>query len=119
MDDKRVTVDFELRQTVLNPIADQHGIPMIDLVYLFTTLAISKNLEPMPPKKREVLSGDVFVELPIYQIVAAQFNSKEPRRLAHELANAGMAYVMSRFSDESELIDIFDLRQQSAPRGEV
>lgn len=119
MDDKRVTVDFELRQTVLNPIADQHGIPMIDLVYLFTTLAISKNLEPMPPRKREVLSGDVFVELPIYQIVAAQFNSKEPRRLAHELANAGMAYVMSRFSDESELIDIFDLRQQSAPRDEV
>lgn len=119
MDDKRVTVDFELRQTVLNPIADQHGISMIDLVYLFTAFAMSKRLEPMPPRKREVLSGDVFVELPIYQIVAAEFKTDEPRRVAHELANAGMAHVLGSFAEESELADIFDLRHHSTNEEEA
>jgi hypothetical protein len=110
MDDKRVTVDRELRERVLDLIAAKHDIPMLDLVYMFSAYALARDLPPMPPRRKEVLSGDVFEELLIYRLVREELKTNEPRRVAHELANAGMSQVLQRLHDEAELVDVFELR---------
>lgn len=109
MDDKRVTVDQGLRERVLDPLVQRHNVSMLDLVHVFVTFAVAKRLDPLPPTRKEVLSGDVFPESTIYRLVEALYQTDEPRRVAHELANAGMAAVASSLSDEVELLDLFEM----------
>jgi|AntAceMinimDraft_6_1070360.scaffolds.fasta_scaffold13419_2 hypothetical protein len=108
MDDKRVTIDKELRHSVLDALVSTHDLNMLELVYLFTAFAISKDLHPLPPEKKEVISGDVFVEDDIYKLVAYLFKTDEPRRVAHELANAGMNFVKDKVAELQELREIFE-----------
>jgi len=103
MDDKRVVVDLDLRKLVLDPLKASHDIEMIHLVYAFTALAIAKKLEPLPPVKKDTLSGDVFADADIYKFVGHELQTTEPRRVAHELANAGMKYALDRVSADQEL----------------
>ena len=109
MDDKRVTVDLNLRTSVLDRIAERHHVSMLDLVYMFATFAISMKLPPLSPTKKEVLSGDVFEGESIYQLVSIMYETDEPRKIAHELANAGMDFVKDLPLDELELAEVFRL----------
>lgn len=108
MDDKRVTVDLDLRTKVLDPLSAKHGVARLDLVHMFVTFAISKKLDPLPPSKKEVLSGDVFEDQKIYRLVAVLYGTDEPRRVAHELANAGMRTAVDKPLEELELTEVFE-----------
>jgi hypothetical protein len=108
MDDKRVTVDKDLRLSVLDPLVEVHQVNMLELVHLFTAFSIAKGLSPLPPKKKETISGAVFAEEDIYKLVAYEFKTAEPRRVAHELANAGMNYVKDKVKESQELREIFE-----------
>lgn len=110
MDDKRVTVDLDLRTKVLDVITNTHKVAMLDLIYAFTALAVSRNLEPSPPLRRETLSGDVPPDLEVYQMVQYFYNTQEPRRVAHELANSAMAEVAGLPLENMELFEIFGLK---------
>ncbi len=109
MDDKRVVVDLDLRTLVLDPLNSRDGIDRLHLVYAFTAFALAKNLQPLPPVKKDTISGDVSVDADVYRLVAHQIKTDEPRRVAHELANAGMNYVLDRVKAGQELIDVFEL----------
>ncbi len=109
MDDKRVVVDLELRTKVLDKLAARHSISMLDLVYAFTMLGLKKKLKPLAPERKDTLSGDVFEGAEIYQLVALEMNTAEPRRVAHELANAAMKSVIEKVEADQELLEIFSL----------
>jgi hypothetical protein len=111
VDDKRVVVDLELRKRVLDRLSARHSIPMLDLVYAFTMLGLKMKLAPLPADKRDTLSGDVFEGAPIYQLVGHEMKTSEPRRVAHELANAAMKSVADKVEADQELLEIFDLAQ--------
>lgn len=109
MDDKRITVDLDLRNLVLEPLKQRHDIEMNHLVYAFTALGLAKGLTPLPPVRKDVLSGEVFADADIYRLVAQELGTTEPRRVAHELANAAMRYAADRVAADQELFDIFEL----------
>lgn len=109
MDDKRVVVDLELRNRVLDKLASRHSVSMLDLVYAFTMLGLKKQLTPLAPDKRDTLSGDVFEGAEIYQLVGHEMKTHEPRRVAHELANAAMKSVIDKVEADQELLEIFSL----------
>lgn len=109
MDDKRVVVDLELRKKVLDKLSARHSVAMLDLVYAFSMLGLKRNLTPLPPEKKDTLSGDVFEGAEIYKLIGFQMNTSEPRRVAHELANAAMRSVLEKVEADQELLEIFAL----------
>lgn len=111
MDDKRVVVDLELRKKVLDRLSSRHSISMLDLVYAFTMLGLKKKLTPLAPDKKDTLSGDVFEGAEIYQLVGYEMRTDEPRRVAHELANAAMKSVAEKVEADQELLEIFNLAE--------
>ena len=110
-DDKRVRIDTELKENVLEPMHQRFNISMLAAAKLCASWAIQKGLDPLPPEKATTITGDVFVGEPIYKLVAALFETDEPRRVAHELMNAGIQDLREKFLQTDSLVELFELAE--------
>lgn len=110
-DDKRVRIDTELKENVLEPIHQKFGISMLTAAKLCASWAIQKELTPLSAEKGIAITGDVFVGEPIYKLVAHIYETEEPRRVAHELMNAGLKDLRERYLETESLVDLFGLAE--------
>lgn len=110
-DDKRVRIDSELKENVLEPMHSKFNISMLAAAKLCASWAMQNELPPLPPEKGITITGDVFVGEPIYKLVAHVYETNEPRRVAHELMNAGINDLRERYLETDSLIELFGLAE--------
>lgn len=108
-EDKRVRIEEALKETVLEPMSSKFGISMLATARYCASWAIQNELEPREAKKSITITGDVFAEEPLYKLVANLYNTEEPRRVAHELMNAGLEDLASKYEDADSLTELFGL----------
>ena len=108
-DDKRVRIDSELKENVLEPMHAAFNISMLAAAKLCASWAIQHELAPIPAEKGVAITGDVFVGEPLYKLVAHLYETDEPRRVAHELMNAGLKDLREKFLETDSLVELFEL----------
>lgn len=110
-DDKRVRIDSELKENVLEPMRSKFNISMLAAAKLCASWAIQKELTPLPPEKAITITGDVPASEPIYKLVAHVYQADEPRRVAHELMNAGINDLREKYLETDSLVELFALSE--------
>ena len=103
-----LTIDDELRETVLVPLSKEHFALDKAAIYFVATWALSKGLEPRPHKKAapnwHADSGE-----PVYGFFLNRFPSSDPVKTVGEYANAGLFHIRERVSESMSLTDIFEI----------
>lgn len=110
-DDKRVRIDSELKENVLEPMHSKFNISMLAAAKLCASWAIQNELTPLPPEKAITITGDVPASEPIYKLVAHVYRTDEPRRVAHELMNAGINDLREKYLETDSLVELFGLSE--------
>jgi len=108
-DDKRVRIDTELKENVLEPMHSKFEVPMLVVARLCASWAIQNDLKPSPPEKSTAITGDVFAEEPLYRFVSYLYKTPVPRKIAHELMNAGLKDLRDKYQEAESLSELFGL----------
>ena len=108
-DDNRLTLDVALKAEVLAPLASRTGCDMKDLAFMCIAFAIELQLTPLQPEKKDPNNWHANENESIYRLIALNFNTNTPIRMASELANAGMLRIRSRVQSDADLLDVFKL----------
>jgi hypothetical protein len=108
-DDGRFTLDENLKNEVLLPLAERTGCDMKDLAFMCVALAINEGLAPRAAEKRDANNWHANPSEPLYRFIAELFSTNFPIRMASEFANAGLVKIRSRVQSEAEITDVFKL----------